>query len=552
MSCSESKKSFKEKPEPTERMKLKNMDYVWTEVTGNPNLYCWIPASKSTINPVNLDIKEVNIQDIPPSISSENFEDIVSQLAEEAVKTKQKKNLESKNPTPQELVSADDPSKYPIVKDFIAKKGLKVYGGVAINAYLPKEEKIYNPDELPDYDFFSPNPWDDAVELADIFYKKGYSYVEARAGIHKGTYKVFVNMWPVADITFMPQKDFDKIKTKTIGGLKVVSPLKLLESMYKEFSLPFSNPDRWPKVAVREKLLQKWTRPLNKKFACSETLFSGGVIIVDSIIARLLEACYKFIIEKQLIFSGSLAYNTYIEVGGGLKRLVVNSYSALSENSQEDTTELFSILLKIYDQLETTSVYKASRDINNTEYSIYAVIDNNYSLICKIVHITDCVPFVKLLNRNIVSIDYLKYDLYDTTVFGDKQDIIDSKCKLQYLNQIQEEYYKSKGITELDKSPFQRFVINCKGPAYHNLKIQILNRWLDRVANKNNIEKMHTNTHRIIKIPREKIPENCKGKSKNLCKYPCAWNKYIGKCSGIPKGTYRPNEQDFDFMYEYE
>src|SRR5690606_20137115 len=110
-------------------------------------------------------------------------------------------------------------------------------------------------------DFFSPDPWNDATDLADRFHELGYKFVEARAGVHKGTYKVFVNMWPVADITYMPKSEFDKISVKKIRGLNIVSPFKLLESMYKEFSEPYANPTRWPKVAIREKLLQKWIKP---------------------------------------------------------------------------------------------------------------------------------------------------------------------------------------------------------------------------------------------------------------------------------------------------
>ena len=44
---------------------------------------------------------------------------------------------------------------------------------------------------------FSENALNDAKELADIYYKKGFIDVEAKSGQHHGTYKVFVN-YPVA------------------------------------------------------------------------------------------------------------------------------------------------------------------------------------------------------------------------------------------------------------------------------------------------------------------------------------------------------------------
>ena len=89
-----------------------------------------------------------------------------------------------------------------IVEQFIINKKLICYGGTAINNILPKSVQFYNKDvEIPDYDFFSPNAMDDSKELADIYYNSGYIDVEAKAGMHYGTYKVFVNFIPIADIT---------------------------------------------------------------------------------------------------------------------------------------------------------------------------------------------------------------------------------------------------------------------------------------------------------------------------------------------------------------
>ena len=45
------------------------------------------------------------------------------------------------------------------------------------------------------------NALDDAKELADIYAKAGFIEVEAKAGVHHGTFKVFVNYIPVADIS---------------------------------------------------------------------------------------------------------------------------------------------------------------------------------------------------------------------------------------------------------------------------------------------------------------------------------------------------------------
>ena len=69
-----------------------------------------------------------------------------------------------------------------IVEDFLRVRKLICYGGTAINALLPAQDQFYDMNvELPDYDFFSPDPLKDAKDLADIYYKKGFTKIEAKS-----------------------------------------------------------------------------------------------------------------------------------------------------------------------------------------------------------------------------------------------------------------------------------------------------------------------------------------------------------------------------------
>ena len=147
-----------------------------------------------------------------------------------------------------------------IVEDFIRKKNLICYGGTAINNILPTEDQFYNKElEVPDYDFFTINALDDAKELADIYFKKGFTDVEAKAGQHHGTYKVFVNYIPVADITLLPKPIFNALKKDSIriGGILYTPPNYLRMSMYLELSRPAGDTSRWEKVMKRLSLLNK-------------------------------------------------------------------------------------------------------------------------------------------------------------------------------------------------------------------------------------------------------------------------------------------------------
>lgn len=147
-----------------------------------------------------------------------------------------------------------------IVEHFLQKKRLVCYGGTAINNILPVSDQFYNKDiEIPDYDFFSANALDDAKELSDIYFAHGYTDIEAKSGVHHGTYKVFVNFIPVADITFIPKDLFKSLQQKGIqvNGIYYAPPDYLRMSMYLELSRPRGDVSRWEKVLKRLTILNK-------------------------------------------------------------------------------------------------------------------------------------------------------------------------------------------------------------------------------------------------------------------------------------------------------
>ena len=94
---------------------------------------------------------------------NENLIEKELEILREAVKNAEK-NLKQKI-----INTPDIKNMISIVEDFIRKQELICYGGTAINNILPKEHQFYNYDiEIPDYDFFSDNAMEDAIELADI------------------------------------------------------------------------------------------------------------------------------------------------------------------------------------------------------------------------------------------------------------------------------------------------------------------------------------------------------------------------------------------------
>ena len=171
-----------------------------------------------------------------------------------------------------------------ILEDFLVRKRLICYGGTAINNILPKEAQFYDREiEVPDYDFFSKNALNDAKELADAYFVAGYDEVEAKAGMHPGTYKVYVSFLPVADITYLHPILFDSLSKEaiTVAGIKYAPPNYLRMAMFLELSRPNGDVSRWEKVLKRINLLNRY-HPLNPGDKCNTIEFQRELDIPEN------------------------------------------------------------------------------------------------------------------------------------------------------------------------------------------------------------------------------------------------------------------------------
>jgi len=225
-----------------------------------------------------------------------------------------------------------------IVADFIKRKGLIPYGGIAINNILPKDEQFYDEEtEIPDYDFFSPNAMDDAKELADIYHKKGFEQVEAKAGQHFGTYKVFVQFIPVADITYLPKQLFNALKKDglRVNGILYTPPNFLRMSMYLELSRPAGDTGRWEKVYKRLRLLNKHFPMKNVK--CNDVDFQRPMEASPDEAEEIFNITKDTLINQSSVFFGGYAvalYSKYMPTKLQKKLKNVPDFDVLSTDPQ--------------------------------------------------------------------------------------------------------------------------------------------------------------------------------------------------------------------------
>jgi len=366
-----------------------------------------------------------------------------------------------------------------IVEDFIQKKKRICYGGTAINNILPEKERFYNKDiELPDYDFFSPNPLKDSKQLADIYYKKGYTEVVAKAGVHTGTFKVFVNYLPIADITYIVPELYNNLlkKSVNIAGIRYCPPNYLRMLMYLELSRPLGDVSRWEKVLKRLTILNR-NYPLtasNCDINAIQRIFergykttsnSAGFIDDDTQFQNLEEKI--FLITRETlstlgcIFFGAFANRLYLKNTKELKKKPIPKipdFDVLSENPQKTATILKERLIQSNIKNITIVTRAGVGDIIAPHYEV----KTNNETIVFIYEPLSCHSYnvhkIGGNSFNIATLDtmlsfYLAFMFTNRPYYNEKRIL----CMSKYLFDVQEKNkLEQKGL-------LKRFTMNCYG-----------------------------------------------------------------------------------------
>jgi hypothetical protein len=234
-----------------------------------------------------------------------------------------------------------------IVKTFIQENELILYGGTAINDILPIDSQFYNNSTIPDYDMYSVNAVKTAKDLADLYKKKGFADVEAKAGVHFGTYKVFVNFIPIADITYLHRDIFSKLKLNSfkIGGLSYANPEYLRMAMYLELSRPQGDITRWDKVFKRLVLLNTHYPQIRSDTSLTSFTTTKSIMYVSN----TYNIIQQFIVDNKCVIIGCYAINLIKQSYKGTGKLLkyIPYFEILSQKSRKHADTLLQNLKKL-------------------------------------------------------------------------------------------------------------------------------------------------------------------------------------------------------------
>jgi hypothetical protein len=351
-----------------------------------------------------------------------------------------------------------------ILEDFMRRKKVVCYGGTAINNILPQTAQFYNNSiEIPDYDFYSPMALNHSKELADIYVKHGYSEVEVRSGMHKETYKVFVNFIPIADITQLEPKIFKILFKHSIRkeGISYANPDYLRLQTYNELSRPDGDVSRWEKIYKRLLLLNKYY-PLKENPKCSQVNFmrdfTGNAELNDT----LYNLVKNTMINEGVVFIGGYAsslYGRYMPPDQKKQLQHVPDFDVLSEDPKAVAFILKEKLEEAgFKNIKINKKPAVGNEVIMTHYEI--VVDED--TLCFIYEPYGCYSFntIKLKTQTIkvatieTMLLFLIAFLYADRPYYDHERLM---CMAQYLINVQ-----AKNRLE-QKGLLKRFNVNCYG-----------------------------------------------------------------------------------------
>ena len=428
------------------------------------------------------------------------------------------------------LAQSDDVKKMiMLLENFLRNNKSLCYGGTAINAILPEQYKFYDKNiDVPDYDFFTPYPIEYSKKIADLYYNNGYTEVEAKSSIHSGTFKIFVNFLPIADITYMDETIFNNLYKRSIkiNAISYCPPNFLRMGMYQELSRPMGDVSRWEKILKRLILLNK-NFPLRGKF-CNYKDFQRKYEDdehdeedenkVNSIkLYKIVKDCF---INQGLIFFGGYAaslYGNYMPKNEKIYAKNIPDFDILSDDPYSSA-----VILK--EQL----IYEGFKNIKIIlKPPIGKFVENHYEIminkdIIAIIYKTNACHSYNVITINgkklkIATIDtilsfYLIF-IYANRNYYDENRLL---CISEFLFKVQlKNRLQQKGL-------LRRFTVNCYGKqkSLEDLRSDksILYNELKDKPNFKNSKEFKFNFFRYIPSSIEFNKKNIKSKSKSKSK----------------------------------
>jgi hypothetical protein len=329
---------------------------------------------------------------------------------------------------------------YDFVLKLVESKNYILYGGFALNLLLPKKHRIYKNKILPDIDCFSQNAKEDAIYIANSLKDKGYQFIEVKSAIHEGTYKVYAEFLPIADITQISNSMFEYLTNHSIiiNNLHICPSEFLMWSLYKELARPEGSGHRWEKIYSRYLIFQKHYKFKDRiRLKCI------------SEISPSVDKFALFIKKNKWPIIGQKAISLYLNI-----ECKPNENMYAFDIIVDNIDTAFETIKNLYGDTNITLKTHTTESLKELTTRIGFVKHNNTRL-CKMYETDSCYSFQKKNNFTVGSVDTILHFLYGhymiSTYYNDNNTDI-----LRRLIIIFEKYALTLDIK-------QRFRVSCYG-----------------------------------------------------------------------------------------
>ncbi len=398
-----------------------------------------------------------------------------------------------------------------IVLAYIKEKKRKIYGGYAQNklvVFKNPKDTFYKPSNIPDIDFYSPEPLEDVKAICDLLYEAniGENIIEGREAVHKSTYTIFLNYENACDISYVPLHMYNKMPFIEIEGINYVHPSFIYLDLYRVLSEPHFSSRTWDKHFARLYLLQK-----HYPFKIYKEKLNVSYNIPKQNEKKILEL-NRFILNEiknktSYIITGQLAYNYYLDESQILNTKGNNIYEyinipliqIISTNYVYDAALLIRKLKEYEENITFTEFYPF------WQFSAYSTIVyyDKIPLLHIMSHNDRCTPIKTVTAKT----------FYDGKVVEDKKSFIQlgsfdivflmnlvagfrcrvneltDKCHYHnvftsHLIEIRNHYFEKTNKNFFDDTIFQSFVSTCIGQSDDPMKERLKERRKKAAENK--------------------------------------------------------------------
>ena len=371
-----------------------------------------------------------------------------------------------------------------VIKEFIKKKKRIVYGGNAFNDLIMqknKDDAIYAKYSRGDYEFYTPEPLQDLVDLCNELHDRGFPFVQGTQAQHDSTYKIYVNFENLCDFTYIPKNVFLNMPVITINGIMYSDPSWLMVDVLRQHNDPIMSYERLRDKTFNRalKLFKNYPFDLDKKTKIENQSSNNDIKL------SLFNAIKEM---NTLIFTGSIAITYYQTLQ---RQMDFSKMEVLSTKFRQDCRSIHAMLRSIlddkFDNLEIVAYrpffqfwderveFKLADDILLTVYGYNEICipyNNLYIHDTTIEQIqtgglykekkSEVAPIIIKLATFMVMFNHLLIHRQNEFIFRTKKYKMYEHIMYNLLKK-RKEYLENESATVMDNTPYREFIVRCAG-----------------------------------------------------------------------------------------